>query len=156
MGELLVSSNLAAKREVVWRHAVSPDDLNREFRPFLRMTFPPDVTDLTAGARPGERRFRSWLLLFGIVPVEYDDVVFDEVEPGRRFLERSTLWTQRVWEHERIVEPSPGGCRVTDRVHFVPRVPWLEAVQAPTFRATFWWRHRQLRRIFGEPQARPR
>lgn len=119
------------------------------------MTFPPDISDLTAGWRPGKRLFRSWLLVAGLVPVDYDDVVFAEVEPGRRFLERSSLLTQRLWEHERVIEPAPHGCRVTDRVRFVPRAPWLSALYGPVFRALFRWRHHNLRRIFGEAGPGP-
>ena len=59
------------------------------------------------------------------------------------------MLSQRVWEHERVFEAVPGGCRVTDRVRWVPRVRWLGFLYAPIFRATFRWRHRQLRRIFG-------
>jgi hypothetical protein len=81
--------------------------VNREFRPLLRMTFPQGISDLTAAWKPSERLFRSWLLLAGIFPIDYDDVVFEEVEPGRRFLERSSLLTQRVWEHERTIESTP-------------------------------------------------
>ena len=95
MPELIRSSTLRARAADVWRHAVSPDGVNRELRPLLRMTFPPDTRDLTASFQPGERLFRSWLLLFGVLPVEFDDVVFVELEPGRRFLERSSLFTQR-------------------------------------------------------------
>lgn len=148
--ELVVSSSVAAPSEELWRHAVSPARMNREFRPLLRMTFPAGVSDLTAGWRSGERQFRSWLLLGGVLPVEYDDVVFEQVEPGRRFLERSALFTQRVWEHERTLEPMPGGCRVTDRVHFVPRVSFLAVLYRPVFLAVFRWRHRNLIRLFGE------
>ncbi len=143
------SSDLRADPAEVWRHAVSPKGVNREFRPFLRMTFPLDVQDLTAGSQPGVRRFRSWMLFAGILPVEYDDVVFDEVEPGHRFLERSTLLSQRLWEHERIVEPTANGCRIIDRLHYEPRWSWLGGLHGPLFRATFWWRHRNLRAIFG-------
>ena len=129
---------------------MSPEGVNRELRPLLRMTFPSGTSDLTAGWRAGERRFRSWLLLAGLLPVEYDDVAFVEVEPGHRFLERSVLLSQRVWEHERIVEPAPLGCRLTDRLRFVPRAGWLSPLYAPVFRAVFELRHRNLRRIFGE------
>jgi hypothetical protein len=97
--------------------------------------------------------FRSWLLFLGIVPIEYDDVVFEEVEPGRRFLERSALLTQRVWEHERLVEPASQGCRITDRIRFVPRLPWLAGLYGPVFKALFRWRHRNLRNLFGEAAA---
>ena len=134
----------------MWRHAVSPSGVNREFRPLLRMTFPSGISDLTAASRPGKRLFRSWLLLAGVVPIEYDDIVFEEVEPGRRFLERSSLFTQRVWEHERIIKPASQGCRVTDRVRFVPRLPLLAALYRPVFNAVFRWRHRNLRALFGE------
>lgn len=114
------------------------------------MTFPSGIKDLTAVSRPGERLCRSWLLVAGVVPIDYDDLVFEEVEPGRRFLERSALFSQRVWEHERTIEPAPDGCRVTDRVRFVPRLPWLAALYRPIFTAVFRWRHRNLRRLFGE------
>jgi hypothetical protein len=150
LGEFIVSSALSADAAVVWRHAVSPAGVNRELRPLLRMTFPPGTGDLTAGWRPGERRFRSWLLAGGLIPVEFDDLAFAEVEPGRRFLERSSLLTQRVWEHERTVEPAAGGCRVTDRVRFEPRLRRLPVPWGAVFGAVFRWRHRRLRALFGE------
>lgn len=130
--------------------------MNREFRPLLRMTFPKHVDDLFAAWRPGETRFRSWLLLAGVLPVDYDDVAFVEVEPGRRFLERSRLLSQRLWEHERTIEPVPGGSRLTDRVRFVPRIPAFAPLYAPVFRAVFRLRHRNLRRLFGQAPAGPR
>jgi hypothetical protein len=117
------------------------------------MTFPPGISDLTAGWRPGERLFRSWLLVAGLVPVDFDDVVFAEIEPGRRFLERSSLLTQRLWEHERVIEPASQGSRLTDRVRFLPRLPWLSALYRPVFKAVFQWRHRNLRRMFGTAAA---
>jgi ligand-binding SRPBCC domain-containing protein len=153
MAGLVVSSDLAATAEVVWRHAVSPSGVNRELRPLLRMTFPAGLGDLTAGWEPGRRLFRSWILLAGVLPVEYDDLTLQEVEPGRRFLERSVLLSQRVWEHERRVEPTARGCRVTDRIHFVPRLPFLVALHDAVFRAVFRWRHRNLRRKFGRAPA---
>jgi ligand-binding SRPBCC domain-containing protein len=146
--ELRFSSSLDASPEIVWRHATRPDGVNRELRPLLRMTFPAGLDDLTASWRPGERLFRSWILLGGLLPVEYDDLALVEVEPGRRFLERSSLASQRVWEHERIVEPEGTGCRVTDRIRFVPRIPWLGPLHALAFRMVFRLRHRNLRRTF--------
>ncbi|MDJ0847031.1 MAG: hypothetical protein QNK04_01480 [Myxococcota bacterium] len=148
--EFAVSSLLAVEPEALWRHAVSPNGVNRELGPLLHMTFPSGTRDLTASWQPGQRQFRSWLLALRLVPVEYDDVVFVEVEPGRRFLERSSMWTQRVWEHERTVEAQAGGSRITDRVRFEPRLPGLAPLQAPIFEAVFRRRHRNLRRLFAE------
>lgn len=153
MREFTVSSLLSAAPDVLWSHATSPVGVNREFRPLLRMTFPRGTVDVTAGWKPGERQFRSWLLVAGFLPVDYDDLAFAEVEPGRRFLERSALLSQRRWEHERVIEPEGVGCRLTDRVRFVTRLRGIEAVYTPIFSAIFRWRHRNLRREFDGRKA---
>ncbi|MDX1648346.1 MAG: hypothetical protein R3263_00705 [Myxococcota bacterium] len=153
-----MASALDAPPEAVWRHAVSPEGVNHELGPWLRMTFPADVRDLAEGWRPeapARRLGRCWLLLGGVLPVEYDDLVFAELEPGRRFLERSVLLSQRRWEHERCVGPAPEGTRLVDRVGFAPRLPLLGPVHAWVFRAVFRWRHHRLRRRFGGRPAHP-
>ncbi len=144
-----IGSDLAADATAVWRHAVSPAGINREFRPLLRMIFPSGVTDVVASWRPGAPPVRCWLLLGGVLPVEYDDLAFAAVEPGRRFVERSTLLSQRVWEHERLIEPIAGGCRVTDRLRFEPRGAVPASVSTAVAMAVFRLRHRNLRRLFG-------
>jgi len=154
--EFSVSSTLAASSEVLWRHATSPAGVNRELRPLLRMTFPPDTSSIVEGWQPGRRLFRSWLLLGGVLPLEYDDLTLVELEPGRRFLERSALLSQRMWEHERTIDPLPSGCRVIDRIRFTPRIALLAALYGWVFRAVFRLRHRNLRRTFGsEAGVRP-
>jgi hypothetical protein len=112
------------------------------------MTFPAHVSDISASWHPGKPLFRSWLLLGGVVPIEYDDLTLVAVEPGRRFLEPSSLLTQRVWEHGRLVEPAASGCRLTDRVRFCPRISWLAPLFAFVLQAVFRLRHRNLRRVF--------
>ena len=155
MGEVSLTSTLGTEPGALWRDIVSPEGINREFRPFLRMTFPHGVDDVTARWRPGERICRSWILLAGVLPVEYDDIVFEEVEPGRRFLERSSMFTQRVWEHERTIVGDSAGSVLTDRVRFVPRWRWLEPLSRALVRATFRWRHRNLRRLYDGGAAGP-
>lgn len=150
-----MSSVLRAPPEVVWRHAVSPWGVNRELGPLFHMTFPRDVQDLTASWRPGETLFRSWLLLGRVLPVEFDDLAFAEVDVGRRFLERSTLLSQRVWEHERTISPADGGCVLGDRVRFEPRWPALGPLSRRIFALVFRLRHRNLRRLFGASEAGP-
>ncbi len=140
---------LRASPEALWRHADSPAGVNRELGPLLRMSFPDGTASITGGWKPGQRVCRSWLLLFGLLPIEYDDLSFVEVDPGRRFLERSELLSQRSWEHERTIAPHRAGCRVRDRVRFSARLPFLEAAYAPVFRWVFRLRHRNLRRTFG-------
>ena len=144
------SSRLSAPPEQVWAHATSMDGVNRELFPLARMTHPRELSALEPGLVPlGERAFRSWILAFGLVPIDYDDLTFIELEPGRRFLERSPMLTQREWQHERVIEPAPDGSLVTDRLRFVPRVGVLGPLFLAVFRLAFRLRHRNLRRIFA-------
>ena len=106
MSEFRVSTVLSATPDELWTHSTSPAGVNREFLPLCRMTFPPGLDDLVAGWRPGELRFRSWILLLGLIPIEYDDVVFVEVEPGRRLLNdffwenyRKGVYVVGYWKH---------------------------------------------------------
>ena len=142
---------LSAPAEEVWARISTPEGVNDEFRPFLRMTFPPEVASLDPETVPiGERICRSWVLLFGVLPVDYDDLTLVSVDPPRGFHERSSMLTQRVWEHRRTIEPlGDGACRVTDRLTFEPRLKLPPQLFAPVFRLVFRWRHRRLRRTFG-------
>lgn len=103
--------------------------------------------------RVGEPAGRSWILLFGLIPVDYDDLRLAELEPGRRFLERSSMCMLRVWEHERIVEPlDEGSSRVTDRLAFelrgpLARVPGSARLARALVTALFRHRHRRLARV---------
>jgi hypothetical protein len=119
------------------------------------MTHPPEVEDLNPSNVPlGERLFRSWVLLFGVIPFEYDDIVLVRVDPGEGFLERSSMLTQRTWEHERTLRDAGGGCEITDRILFEPRLPLVGSLLRPLIRAFFRHRHRRLRAQFGgEPVA---
>ena len=107
---------------------MTPEGINDELRPLLRMTMPPSLRGRTISEVPlGERLGRSWILLFGLVPVDYDDLGLAERGPGFRFLERSTMLSMGSWEHERTVAPAGNGCEVTDRLTFRLRRP-LSAV----------------------------
>ena len=119
------SSVVAAPADDVWGRAVSEEGINDELRPILRMTMPralrgKTIDDVEVGVPLG----RSWILLFGLIPVDYDDLCLAELEAGHRFLERSSTLTMRPWQHERTVEAvDPGSCRVTDRLTFELRRP---------------------------------
>jgi ligand-binding SRPBCC domain-containing protein len=144
------TSVLAAPPDVVWRRVVTPAGIDDEMRPWMSMTMP--RADLAVDTvRLGEPVGRAWLRLFGVVPFDYDDLVVTELEPGRRFLEESSMASMRRWVHERTVDAAPRGTVVTDRVAFTPRGPLV--VLGPLLRrvvgAFFTHRHRRLRRHFG-------
>jgi len=149
--EIRESSRLDAPAREVWEQVTSADGINYEMSPLFRMTVPRGLDSLDIERLGPGRLGRSWILLFGILPVDYDDLGLERVEPGRGFLERSTMLSQRLWEHERTIEPDHAGtgCTVTDRVAWEPRPPLPGLLLRPLFAGFFRHRHRQLRRHFA-------
>jgi len=142
-----------ARADAMWERVCSPAGINDELLPLLRMTMPRRYRGSRLDQVPvGERLGRSWILLFGVLPIDYDDVVLAEVDPGRRFLERSRTATTRVWQHERIIEPDRDAVVVRDRVSFCVRAPLrvlrARRVYRRAIQAIFDRRHRRLRRRF--------
>jgi len=139
-----------ASPDVVWARVSTFEGINAELQPLMRMTAPGSVRALEpADVVLGERIFRSWVLLFGVLPIDFDDLTLVELEPGRGFLERSRMLSMRVWEHERRLQPVAGGCRIVDRLTFQPRLPGMGPLLERFIRLTFRHRHRRLRGQFG-------
>jgi hypothetical protein len=147
------SSELARPAVAVWARAVSAAGINYELAPILRMTMPralrgKAIDDLEVGVPWG----RSWILLGRVLPVDYDDLCLAELDPGRRFLERSRTLAFSLWQHERVVEPvGEARCRITDRLGFelkrpLARIPDAEALASAIVGFLFRHRHRRLAR----------
>ncbi len=148
--EISVSSHLNAPPTAVWDRVISPAGINDEMRPYLRMTLPPGVEQLDPeNVEIGVPIGRSWILLFGLIPFDYDDVCLARLDPGRGFLERSKMLSQRAWEHERTIEPTAGGCTVTDRVSWQPRLGLPGRPLRPVIGWFFHHRHKRLQQHFG-------
>lgn len=141
-----ISTALPTDATVTWDRVASIDGVLDELRPWVRMTHPRMMGSIDITSVPiGRRWFRSWILFLGVLPLDYDDLTIVELEPGRRFLERSRMFSLRVWQHERIVEPDPsGGCRVTDRLSFEPRRLVPRPAARRIVHALFRHRHRRL------------
>jgi ligand-binding SRPBCC domain-containing protein len=138
----------------VWARITSPAGINAELAPLLRM--PSDLTHTTLDEVPLNQRLgRAWVLFLGVLPVDFDDLRI--VERGdRRFLERSSTSSSRIWQHERAVSQESGGVRVRDRVTFAVRGPLRPArrVYLRVVTALFRHRHRRLTRHY-ETSASP-
>lgn len=136
---------------LVWARVVTAEGINDEMLPWMTMS-PPRGTTLSIDAvEVGVPLGRFWLRLFGVLPFDYDHLTIAELEPGRRFHEKSTMLSMRRWDHERIVEPA--GTRATavfDRVTFEPRLLFLTPVFARVIGWFFGHRHRRLARYFDE------
>jgi ligand-binding SRPBCC domain-containing protein len=152
-----IASRLNAPAERVWSQASTFAGVNRELRPLVCMTYPARCAALTPETVPlGRVAFRSWLLLFGFLPVEYDDVTLVELEPSRGFSEVSPMLSVREWRHRRTVTPQgAASCVLRDDLALTPRWPLLGPVQTSLFRLVFALRHRALRNRFGGGPAAP-
>ena len=148
--EFEISSELNATPSLLWDAAVTPANINREFRPVLRMTFPKGTRRITEPLVINQTKFRSWLLLFGVLPIEYDDLAFSRVIEGQMFHERSSMFFARTWEHIRRITPEECGSRLTDTIRFEPKVRILGTVQLKLFKLVFKIRHMNLLKTYGE------
>ncbi len=142
---LCYESRLRATDTRIWAWITSVDGIGRELRPWLRMTAPRRVRSLEdVRVRPGERLFRSYIFLFGVVPIDYSDMTLLQLDPGRGFVEQSPMASMALWRHERRILPGDDGTwRLVDRLTFRPRLA------APLTRwfiqRVFTHRHRVLR-----------
>ena len=143
-------SELAAAPARVWQRASTMDGVNHELMPLLRMTHPPEASDLSSPLlRPGETAFASWLLLFGFLPIDRHYLMLERLYPGEGFDERSWSWMQAEWIHRRRVVVIDGGTRVTDELEFTPRLGMAAWLLRPIIRFVFNHRHRRLAETFG-------
>ena len=149
-GPIVTRSRLRAPPEAVWARAATFEGINAEFGGLLRMTAPREVRERGLDAVvPGRRLCRSWLLLLGLIPIDYDDITIVELDPPHGFLERSPMLSNRVWEHRRTVERLADGCVVTDTIRYEPRLPVPHALLGRVYALVFGLRHRRLRRHWG-------
>ena len=159
MGEHSASVDLAVSADELWDSVCRLDGINYELGPWLRMTAPAGLAGATIDElEPGLPAGRSWLLLGGVLPVDYDDLCLAEIEP-RRFLERSRMLTMDPWQHERSVRPlDAASARLTDRLRFELRsplaaVPGAGKLAAASVAAIFRHRHRRLAKLYGHPRS---
>lgn len=154
MPTLHFESTLAASAPEVWAEVSTMRGVNAELLPFVRMTYPAGSGGLeSAPIRPGEILFRSWLLLFGLLPIDRHALSIERLYPGEGFDERSSSWSQREWIHRRRVRPVGQGCCVTDELAFEPRLGLAAPASRFVVGALFRHRHRRLRARFGTADA---
>jgi ligand-binding SRPBCC domain-containing protein len=151
-------SIVSATLDEVWKRVVHPDGINYELAPLMRMTVPRKLNGQTIDdVELGRFVCRSWFLLFGVLPIDYDDIVIAERERGHRFRETSSMFSIRSWEHERTLRAVDGGTEVNDRVTFELRpvfsmVPGMRKLITVVLSRLFDHRHQRLAKWF---RARP-
>lgn len=155
MKTLTAVSRIAAPATAVWGWVTTPAGINHELMPIMKMTIPPSFRGVTIEQiKPGTRLGRSYFLLLGLFPFDYDDITVAEVDSGQRFLESSSMLSMRVWRHERTVIPCGEESEVRDVVSFqlrfpLSRVPGWSSAVAAVLGALFHHRHRRLAAHFA-------
>jgi ligand-binding SRPBCC domain-containing protein len=145
---LTFTSPLRVPPQQAWSWATSIAGISAELRPWMKMTVPKGVANIVdLDVRLGQPLCRSWILLFGVLPIDRSALTLIELDNGRRFLEQSPMVSMRLWRHERTIESQGSGCVLTDRLEFQPRVA---AGVVRWFIATlFAHRHAVIRRNLG-------
>lgn len=148
-----VRSVVPAPRHLVWARVASAEGITHELAPWLSMSLPRGTEGLDVATLPvGQPLGKAWLRLFGVLPVDYDDLTVVALEDGRRFHEVSTMMSARRWEHERtLADAGAGATEVHDRLTVEPRVGarLLGPIVARVVRALFEHRHRRLASYFA-------
>lgn len=144
------SSHLNASQEEVWQWMTSLDGVTREMSPLLLMTSPEGVKSLDAVSfEPGTPIFRSWLLLFTLIPVDYSNVTLERVDEGSGFVEQSSMGSMRLWRHVRTIQPRQQGSVLIDELTFEPRFAGFGFIANKVVQFLFKHRHKQLRKYLG-------
>jgi hypothetical protein len=141
-------SNVPTSVDELWSWSTSIRGIQAEMWPVLKITFPKGMTHIDKDTALGTPLCRCHFLLLGIFPMDMSKLTFVELEPGRRFVEQSPLFSMRSWRHERIVTATASGASVTDNLEFTPRfaaplVKWF-------VKLFFEHRHAVLERTFRQ------
>ena len=151
MIRLRFETTVASSPAQVWSRVATMPGVNAELMPILCMTYPSALASLDTAPPDllGKLAFKSWVLLFGFLPVDRHYLSLERLLPGEGFDERSWSWSQRLWIHRRRLRAAAGGTSITDELEVEPRFK----VAAPFLRwfitRIFRHRHRQLQKQFG-------
>jgi hypothetical protein len=147
-------SKLLAPPERIWEWITSVKDISAEMWPFFRMTAPKNIKSLAdVQIQPGVPMFRSYVFLFGFLPIDYSDMTLLELNPGIGFVEQSPMGSMKLWRHERHIAPCPselGAFLLVDQLTFSPRM--AKRLVGWFIRLVFTHRHEVLRANLGGAQ----
>lgn len=134
-----------ARQADVWARITTPEGINDEIMPFLRMTLPRHLRNMKVDeVEVGKPLCRSWFLLGGVLPVDFDNITVEALDPPRMFREHSTMLTFSDWIHERRVEA------VTEEISLIhDRLSWVGRGPINKTRPMRWLQRRLLRGMFA-------
>ena len=66
----------------------------------------------------------------------------------REFIETSSSWNNKHWQHRRLVTATENGCSVIDELIFTPRMHWMTPLVTLIVNMVFKNRHRNLKKFY--------
>ena len=154
MIQLSFDSQLHCSRETAWAWITSVEGISQELHPLVRMSAPANIHNLAdVKVQPGTRLFRSYLFLFGILPMDYSDLTLVDFDPLHSFKEQSPMGSMKLWIHERFLVDAADGSGdiiLSDRLTFQPR--FATGIVSWFTNKLFHHRHQVLRRAFPKPR----
>ena len=147
-------SKLRASTERVREWITSVKGISAEMWPYFRMTVPKGIVSLNdVDIKFGVRMFRSYVFLFGVLPIDYSDMTLVELNVGEGFIEQSPMGSMELWRHERRIVPcpsDPNAVLLVDQLTFQPRM--AKRLVGWFIRRVFVHRHKVLKVNFGNTQ----
>lgn len=123
---LRFESSLPVPAAQLWQWITSVQGIRAELWPLMRMTVPRGIRSLAdLPLTPGVPVFRSWILLFGLLPIDCSDLTLQQIDAGSGFVEQSAMGSMALWRHERRILPGtrgPGTTLLVDELAFRPRI----------------------------------
>jgi hypothetical protein len=156
------TTRLPVAQKAIWERVITPEGINDEIWPVIRMTVPRGLDGVTIDdVTPPATLGRSWFLAGGVLPIDYDMITIAALEPPEMFLEHSTMLTFSDWVHERRVQAVTAETSVLeDHVSWrgrgaINRSALLRRSQVWLLSAMFRHRHKRLAKHFRCPIDAP-
>ncbi len=103
MRKFKIKSDLAIEPSVFWSKT-SMRSVNWELWPIVRMTSPKEWENRPIDSWEGDvELFKSWILLFGLIPVDRHSFRLRNTPEGFVFNECSKSWVNKEWNHHRTI-----------------------------------------------------
>lgn len=147
---LTIESKINSTKEILWQHITQMKNINVELSPFIKMTYPAKMSEI--GDREvlmNEVLFKSWILLFGFIPIDLHHLCLGKIDFGTGFYENSYSVYMRYWKHTRTINERNEKVFVRDEIHFSPRISFAGLVLLPFFKLFLKNRHKNLAKAFS-------
>ncbi|AZZ36921.1 hypothetical protein CIK05_09000 [Bdellovibrio sp. qaytius] len=148
MTQLRFESTVNASIDQVWQSITSLQGLTSEMMPLMRLTAPKGFKNLS-DIYPRQKDIKSYVLLFGVFPIDTTDLHLKSLTVHKGFIEESNMASMNYWRHERkLTQLSASQVSIVDELTFEPRR--FTKISVYIIKKFFEHRHKNLKKLFEE------